>query len=440
MHGGAGEAADASTLRPTTVAPVANGVDGRTVDAFALQAPLGDDAPGDAPRPSTMPAVPAALARASERLARAWRVLAQAQTRPYAVLDAPPEPWRRALQEFSAELGAWLADAPHGVPHELLEFHFDALRFARLLDGLGAHSQLDVQLRTPAAHAKHRSPQALLCVRNVVPAPLLRDRFDTAHSTVLFSATLAPPAFHLDLLGLPESTGVVEIDSPFSRAQLQVHIARAISTRPAARAASLQPIARRIAAQYDAAPGNYLAFFSSFEYLQQAAAALAALRPDIVQWQQSRGMPEAERAAFVERFAPGGRGIGFAVLGGAFGEGIDLPGSRLVGAFIATLGLPQLNEVNEAMKARMAQIFGDGWRYTYLYPGLQKVVQAAGRVIRGPGDRGVVHLIDERYARAEVRALLPRWWGVAAGEAASFPRGNDGEARVDEAGRGAAPS
>ena len=79
------------------------------------------------------------------------------------------------------------------------------------------------------------------------------------------------------------------------------------------------------------------------------------------------------------RFAPGGRGIGFAVLGGSFGEGIDLPGDRLIGAFIATLGLPQVNPVNEQMRQRMQAVFGAGYDYTYLYPGMQKVVQAAGR-------------------------------------------------------------
>ena len=103
----------------------------------------------------------------------------------------------------------------------------------------------------------------------------------------------------------------------------------------------------------------------------------------------------------------------FAVLGGAFSEGIDLPGDRLIGAFIATLGLPQVNSVNEQMKARMDQLFGTGYDYTYLYPGLQKVVQAAGRVIRTTDDRGIVHLLDDRFARPQVRSLLPSWWGDA---------------------------
>ncbi|MHA5541882.1 helicase C-terminal domain-containing protein, partial [Pseudomonas aeruginosa] len=157
-------------------------------------------------------------------------------------------------------------------------------------------------------------------------------------------------------------------------------------------------------------PGNYLAFFSSFDYLQQALDVFRQAYPWVPCWSQTPRMDEAERRAFLERFVAGGEGIGFAVLGGAFGEGIDLPGERLIGAFIATLGLPQVNPVNEQIRLRMQRLFGDGYDYTYLYPGLQKVVQAAGRVIRSRSDRGVVHLIDDRFAQAKVRRLLPGWW------------------------------
>ena len=167
-----------------------------------------------------------------------------------------------------------------------------------------------------------------------------------------------------------------------------------------------------MAAQYQARPGNYLAFFSSHEYLQQAAARLAQRHPDLPCWSQSRGMSEAEQQGFLARFRDEGQGIGFAVLGGAFAEGIDLPGRRLIGAFVATLGLPQLNPVNEEIRRRLQAQFGAGYDYTYLYPGLQKVVQAAGRVIRGPDDEGVIHLLDDRFARPEVRRLLPAWWGL----------------------------
>lgn len=125
-------------------------------------------------------------------------------------------------------------------------------------------------------------------------------------------------------------------------------------------------------------------------------------------------MDEAGRAVFLQRFAEGGQGVGLAVLGGAFSEGVDLPGTRLIGAFIATLGLPQVNPVNEAMQEAMNVVMGAGLGhdYTYLYPGLRKVVQAAGRVIRTEDDQGVVVLMDDRFQRPDVQALLPRWWQI----------------------------
>ena len=137
---------------------------------------------------------------------------------------------------------------------------------------------------------------------------------------------------------------------------------------------------------------------------------LAQRYPAIEQWSQSSGMDEAQRQAFLDRFVEGGRGIGFAVLGGAFAEGVDLPGTRLIGAFIATLGLPQVNPVNEQLKQRMTALFSAGFDYTYLYPGVRKVIQAAGRVIRGTEDRGTVMLIDDRFDEARVRRMFPSWW------------------------------
>jgi len=167
-----------------------------------------------------------------------------------------------------------------------------------------------------------------------------------------------------------------------------------------------------MARQFTADPGNYLAFFSSHAYLQQVAQAFQQHYPEIPVWLQERGMTEAEQQAFLDAFTDQGQGIGFAVLGGSFAEGIDLPGGRLIGAFITTMGLPQVNPVNERMRKRLDELgtYGDGYNAVYLFPGLQKVVQAAGRVIRTTTDRGVLHLMDERYARAETRALLPGWW------------------------------
>ena len=215
------------------------------------------------------------------------------------------------------------------------------------------------------------------------------------------------------MLGLPDSTVFLDLPSAFDSRQLEVRLAPHISTRFNDRQRSLDALVGLIVDQYDRAPGNYLAYFSSFDYLQMAFDRLSEQRPAIPVWLQSRGMAEAQRDAFLERFQTAGRGIGFAVLGGAFGEGIDLPGSRLIGAFIATLGLPQVNAVNEEMRRTVQRYMEHGYEYTYLYPGIQKVVQAAGRVIRTEQDTGVVYLIDDRFCRAELRELLPAWWDLS---------------------------
>jgi Rad3-related DNA helicase len=229
---------------------------------------------------------------------------------------------------------------------------------------------------------------------------------------VLFSATLTPWNFYVDTLGLPDDTAWHDVAAPFRAEQLSVHIVRNVSTRYRDRSTSLEPIARLIAAQHELAPGNYIAFFSSFDYLEQAVGEFSKSYPHIPIWQQSRRMVEVERDAFLARFEVDGRGVGFAVLGGSFAEGIDLVGTRLIGAFIATLGLPQVNPINDELRRRLDTEFGAGYDYTYLFPGIRKVVQAAGRVIRTSSDSGTLHLIDDRFARPEVLRLLPQWWGI----------------------------
>ena len=252
----------------------------------------------------------------------------------------------------------------------------------------------------------------MLCLRNVVPAPLLKPRWAAAHAATLFSATLSPHHYVLNMLGLPETTLCLDVPSAFDARQLEVRLAPHISTRFNDRERSLDALVALIAGQYEQTPGNYMAYFSSFDYLQMAAARLGEQWPAIPVWLQSRRMDEAGRDAFLARFESTGRGIGFAVLGGAFGEGIDLPGARLIGAFIVTLGLPQVNAVNEQMRRTVQRTMDHGYEYTYLYPGIQKVVQAAGRVIRSALDRGVVYLIDDRFCRPELRGLLPAWWNM----------------------------
>ncbi|MBA4342908.1 MAG: ATP-dependent DNA helicase [Methylibium sp.] len=348
------------------------------------------------------------LKRALDKVRRAWVALDKAQSADYALQPEFPPALLAALQQCSSAITEHFSEHPADSDAALQAFYFEALHLAHMAELLDAHSLVDVS----RAQALHKPGQSLVCIRNVVPAPFLKPRFEDAHTCTLFSATLQPMAYYADLLGLPASHVQIEVGSPFQAEQLQVHIARRISTRYSDRQRSLAPIAELMARQYRERPGNYLAFFSSYDYLAQALEALQRLDPQLPVWAQQRRMSEAAQREFLARFSEHSQGIGFAVLGGSFAEGVDLPGRRLIGAFLATLGLPQINPVNEQIRERMQQLFGAGYDYTYFYPGLQKVVQAAGRVIRTPEDQGVLHLIDDRFARPEVQHLLPAWWNL----------------------------
>ncbi|WP_248919997.1 ATP-dependent DNA helicase [Pseudomonas entomophila] len=349
---------------------------------------------------------PAGLGNALARLNRQWNALYKQQVASYQAFEQLPETFVQALQRCIGLIQERMNEAPAEVEPKVLEFFFQALQFSRVAELFDEHFVFDISQRNGSRGRR----LATLCLRNVVPARLLGPRMSAARSVTLFSATLNPRRFYTDLLGMPADTAWLEVAAPFRAEQLAVRIVSEVSTRFQQRQASLAPIVELIAGQFQRQPGNYLAFFSSFDYLEQVAQLLAERYPSLTQWRQAPGMDEAGREAFLARFVPDGQGVGFAVLGGAFGEGVDLPGTRLIGAFVATLGLPQVNPVNEQFKQCLGRQFGAGFDYAYLYPGVRKVIQAAGRVIRGDQDRGVLLLIDERFAEPRVRQMFPDWW------------------------------
>lgn len=352
---------------------------------------------------------PPGLTSALDRLNRQWNALYKAQRAPYEASERLPEGLLSALQQCIGLIQERLNQQPTELDPQVLQFFYQALQFSRVAELFDEHFLFDITQR----EGPRKRRLATLCLRNVNPARLLGPRMQAARSVTLFSATLSPRHFYTDLLGMPADTAWLEVAAPFRAEQLEVRIASQVSTRYHERQASLAPIVALIAEQYQRQPGNYLAFFSSFEYLQQVAGLLAEQHPGITLWAQAPGMDEAARQAFLGRFVADGQGVGFAVLGGAFGEGVDLPGTRLIGAFVATLGLPQVNPVNEQFKQRLGRQFGAGFDYAYLYPGVRKVIQAAGRVIRGDQDRGVLVLIDQRFAEARVQQMFPSWWRTA---------------------------
>lgn len=316
--------------------------------------------------------------------------------------DTLPDTLLPALQGVIRALTDHLSDTPDAIDWQSLLF--ESLSFARLAESFGTHSIIGI--------SKPAQGHGQLNLQNLIPAPFTAPRWSAAHSLILFSATLSPPQWYIDLLGLPEQSVWQSVASPFEADQLQLRLTRRISTRYRDRTQSLAPLCQIIATTFAQQPGQYLAFFSSFSYLDQVADYLTTHYPSLPVRPQSRHMNDAERSAFIQQFDENGQGIGLAVLGGAFAEGIDLPGRRLIGVFIATLGLPPWNDFNERLRQRLEAQFGPGkgQAYTYDYPGLQKVIQAAGRVIRTADDRGIIVLLDDRFTQPRIQQQLPRWW------------------------------
>ena len=351
--------------------------------------------------------VPAPLRSAVTQLRQRWNALLECQAPGFTEIE-PDAELADALDHFIARTTDYLADHADQASPAVMALYFEALQWTRLTETFGDHSLCDVTRRDGASA---RLAMGEMAIRNVVPAPFVAPRLAAAEAVVLFSATLQPQAYYADLLGLPEDHVWLDVPSPFRPDQLDVRYL-AVSTRWGDRANSVEPIAELIVRQYESQQGNYLAFFSSFQYLGQVLERVRHINPDLPIWAQEPGMSEAARQAFIDRFEPAGRGVGFAVLGGAFAEGVDLPGSRLIGAFVATLGLPPVEPVQQAMRRRIEGRWpGKGYDYACLVPGVRKVVQAAGRVVRGESDEGVLYLIDDRFSGVAARGLLPGWWG-----------------------------
>ncbi len=251
----------------------------------------------------------------------------------------------------------------------------------------------------------------LLCVK---PAPLLAKTLGKVRAAVFFSATLTPLSHYRNVLGAGEEAEEQRLPSPFPRENLLV-LSCPLATRYKAREQSAPAVAQAIAALCGAkTDGNYLVFFPSYAYLRGVMPLVMQHVSGARSLVQQPGMGEGERGAFLAEFSENPQGvlIAFAVMGGLFGEGVDLPGARLSGCAVVGIGLPQIGPEREALRARFNEDGEDGFACAYVYPGLSRVVQAAGRVIRTLGDRGVVLLIDERFAREDVSELLPAHWDV----------------------------
>jgi len=244
------------------------------------------------------------------------------------------------------------------------------------------------------------------------PSLLLRRALARGKAAIFFSATLTPIDYYRTLLGGDPGDPVLQLASPFPPENLAVLIQDRIQTQFKTRADSLDEVVDAIGTLVQGRRGNYLVYFPSYQYLNDTLREFQARHSTIPVLVQRPGMTERERDAFLAAFAveDGETLVGFAVLGGIFGEGIDLVGERLIGAVIVGVGLPQLCVERDLIRDYFQQQSASGFEYAYTFPGMNRVLQAIGRVIRSETDRGVVLLIDARFNEVRYRRLFPQWW------------------------------
>ncbi len=337
--------------------------------------------------------------RAATALLRAMEALRQGMEAAEAEHPAPP---------FSEELRAFAMAAEQALEaralpgRELLNAVLNIAAYQRVAEWY------DAAYATMLSRGGKELRVRLLCLD---PAPYLARCTEKLRGIVAFSATLSPLTGYARLLGMDvENDGRLALPSPFPPERLCV-VGRPVSTRWAHRADTARAVAESVAAMVNARTGNYLCMFPSYAYLRDVRALLEELLPELKLIVQEGGMDEAARADFLAQFVPRERSmLGLAVMGGAFGEGIDLPGDRLSGVAVVGVGLPQVGLERELLRAYYQRALGDGFAYAYRYPGLTRVQQAVGRVIRTAEDVGVALLIDDRFFHAEVAELLPPHW------------------------------
>jgi DNA excision repair protein ERCC-2 len=304
-----------------------------------------------------------------------------------------------------AELEAWLVlncETEYRV--ELLELYFRLHGFRRTAD---LYDERFVTIRDGGESVRVR----LYCLD---PAGLLRAVLDRVRAAVFFSATLTPLDFYVELLGGEEGDRRMRLASPFDPSRLRVMVHGGIRTQLKARAESLEAVVESIGAVVGVRPGNYLVYLPSYAYLGVVADRFAAEHAGVSVVRQSPSMSEEARADFLGAFElePRGTRVGFAVLGGVFGEGIDLVGERLIGVVVVGVGLPQLSFERDLIRDYFDARAGQGFEHAYTYPGMNRVLQAAGRIIRSESDRGVLLLLDARFEEARYRRLFPAEWKV----------------------------
>jgi len=305
------------------------------------------------------------------------------------------------LELFALQFSRWLGENPE-PEQDVLTVYFEILTFLKITELFDEHYETLYEA----------GPSGELTVKQFCadPSLLLDERFGCGRAAVLFSATLTPAKYFMDVLGGGNESKYIALPSPFPRENMLLLIAGRISTRYADRDRSIESVAEMIHRTAAGKTGNYIAYFPSYKYMADVYEVFRDKYSGVSTVRQERGMAEGERDDFLALFESDKETmVAFCVLGGVFAEGIDLSGDRLIGTVIVGTGLPQMNTELDIVKKHYGGA-GRGYDFAYRFPGMNKVLQAAGRVIRSGEDRGVVLLIDDRFLSRQYTELYPEHW------------------------------
>lgn len=312
-----------------------------------------------------------------------------------------------SLMNLMSELERFLEETEaEEVREQLLELYFHVRAFLNIYDILDEHYVIYTELETDDSFLLK-----LFCVN---PAVNLQEYLSRGNSTIFFSATMLPIRYYKKLLSVEKEDYAIYAPSPFQKERRKLFVGTDVSTKYTRRTGQMyERFASYIAAALQVKKGNYIAFFPSYRFLEEVYEKFQRYQTeDVICIVQEQSMDEEKREAFLQAFDQDRSEslIGFCVMGGIFSEGIDLTEERLIGAFLVGTGLPQVCNEREILKQYFDRNGENGFSYAYLYPGMNKVLQAAGRVIRTAEDRGVILLLDERFLERQYQEVFPREW------------------------------
>ncbi len=312
----------------------------------------------------------------------------------------------KLLNRFISEAEEWIVkNQNRGIEgfDLLLEAYFSAIAFLKISEFFDHRYVTFIETYRSEVRVK------LFCID---PSFLLAEAVKRGKTAVFFSATLTPLSYFIDILGGDKDDYNINLCSPFDNSKLCLLVDDEVSTKYKNRENSYDTIVEIIKTAVDMRKGNYLVYFPSYKYMNEVYFRFNEQYPDINSFIQENSMSEEERESFLNRFQPDNTEslVCFGVLGGIFSEGIDLKGDRLIGAIIVGVGLPQISVEQDIIMDYFNRKNGMGYENAYMFPGMNKVLQAAGRVIRSEKDRGMVLLIDERFSQRNYISLFPKHW------------------------------